>query len=90
MTLSTEHLRERQGQRKRERERERVYIYEAKEGGRYGGERLSETSTRGVNSNFSSAMALALLHAYDARSSVYFRGGYPTAWLSYRRVRRPV
>ncbi len=52
----------------------------AKEGGRergrYGGERLSETSVGGVNSNLSSAMALALLHTHDARSRVYFHRGY--------------
>ena len=81
MTLSTERLTEREGERKRkrgrekrqrEREREREHISQRKEGGRergrYGGERLSETSVGGVSSNFSSAMALALLHAHDARS----------------------
>lgn len=75
LTLSTERLTEREGEEEEEREgekREREHISQRKEGGRergrYGGERLSETSVGGVSSNFSSAMALALLHAHDARS----------------------
>ena len=66
MTLSTERLREKERGSERERDRERERVHLTSEEGR--GERLSETSMGGVNSNYSSAIAPALLHTHDAHS----------------------
>lgn len=76
LTLSTERLSEREGERKRKRESTSSKGgREGRERGRYGGERLSETSVGVWIAIFSSAMSLALLHAHDARSWVCFHCG---------------
>lgn len=75
-------------ERDRGREKERDHIQQASKGGRgrYRGERPSETSTGGVNSSFSSVMALVLLHGYAARSWAHFHHGHSRVWLSWMNV----